>query len=118
MAYDSIGDIHGQALMIEALLDRLGYSRKAGACRHPGWVTVFVGDFIDRGPINWQSSTLSAGWSRRTPPRRCSATTSSMPSPGTPRIRVGGNGDFLRPRFHSKWGDKNRHQREQNTKRK
>ena len=51
MAYDFIGDIHGQAGKLEALLRKLGYVEKAG-----GWVppylrkAIFLGDLIDRGP--------------------------------------------------------------------
>ncbi|MEJ8852731.1 metallophosphoesterase [Variovorax rhizosphaerae] len=51
MGFDFIGDIHGQAGKLEALLRKLGYVEKAG-----GWVppylrkAIFVGDLIDRGP--------------------------------------------------------------------
>ena len=48
--YDVIGDIHGHADELEALLAHLGYERKAGAWRHPDRKAVFLGDFIDRGP--------------------------------------------------------------------
>jgi Calcineurin-like phosphoesterase len=50
MAYDVIGDIHGQADKLEALLDELGYRQTQGAYRHPSRTAIFVGDFIDRGP--------------------------------------------------------------------
>lgn len=48
--YDVIGDIHGHADELEALLAALGYQRRAGAWRHPERKAVFLGDFIDRGP--------------------------------------------------------------------
>ncbi|MFM7107060.1 MAG: metallophosphoesterase [Planctomycetaceae bacterium] len=48
--YDVIGDIHGHADALEALLHRLGYARRDGAHRHPGRQALFLGDFIDRGP--------------------------------------------------------------------
>jgi hypothetical protein len=48
--YDVIGDIHGQADKLQALLRAMGYTQKAGAYRHPSRKAVFVGDFIDRGP--------------------------------------------------------------------
>lgn len=51
MGYDIIGDVHGQAEKLFALLAKLGYRRKDGAFRHPaGRQAVFLGDLIDRGP--------------------------------------------------------------------
>jgi hypothetical protein len=50
MDYDIIGDIHGQADKLHAVLARLGYRERDGAYRHPDRTAVFVGDFIDRGP--------------------------------------------------------------------
>ncbi len=50
-AYDIIGDIHGHAAELEALLHKLGYSEEEGCFRHPeGRKVVFLGDYIDRGP--------------------------------------------------------------------
>lgn len=48
--YDIIGDIHGHADELEALLGNLGYQKLGGAWRHPERTAVFVGDLIDRGP--------------------------------------------------------------------
>jgi hypothetical protein len=50
MQYDVIGDIHGHADELAALLGKMGYREQFGAWRHPGRQAVFVGDFIDRGP--------------------------------------------------------------------
>ena len=50
MAYDVIGDIHGQADKLHTLLIELGYRETRGAFRHPERTAIFVGDFIDRGP--------------------------------------------------------------------
>ena len=50
MGYDIIGDIHGHADALKALLADMGYRDRAGAWRHPARQAVFVGDFIDRGP--------------------------------------------------------------------
>lgn len=51
MGYDVIGDIHGQAGKLRALLRKLGYRPRSGAYRHPqGRTAVFLGDLIDRGP--------------------------------------------------------------------
>lgn len=47
---DFIGDIHGHADALEALLLKLGYSKKAGVYAHPDRKVLFVGDYIDRGP--------------------------------------------------------------------
>lgn len=50
--YDIVGDVHGCAAELEALLDKLGYQRQHadGPYRHPDRTAVFVGDLIDRGP--------------------------------------------------------------------
>lgn len=52
MQYDIIGDIHGQARKLEALLINLGYTFDAvrGCWAHPTRMALFVGDFVDRGP--------------------------------------------------------------------
>jgi hypothetical protein len=48
--YDIIGDIHGQADMLIALLKSMGYKMKDGVFAHQSRKAVFVGDFINRGP--------------------------------------------------------------------
>ena len=48
--YDLIGDIHGHAEELAALLEMLGYRKSAGVYRHPERQAIFFGDFIDRGP--------------------------------------------------------------------
>lgn len=48
--YDIIGDVHGCAHALEALLNKLGYEYRNGVYRHPSRQAVFVGDIIDRGP--------------------------------------------------------------------
>ncbi|EGF33627.1 putative phosphatase [Oxalobacteraceae bacterium IMCC9480] len=52
MQYDIIGDIHGDARKLVALLAKMGYRDTSGAWRHPERQAIFVGDFIDRGPDN------------------------------------------------------------------
>ena len=47
--YDIIGDVHGHADKLEALLKAMGYRHTDGAWRHPSRTAVFVGDLIDRG---------------------------------------------------------------------
>lgn len=48
--FDVIGDLHGYADTLRALLAELGYRETDGAYRHPHRRAVFVGDFVDRGP--------------------------------------------------------------------
>jgi hypothetical protein len=48
--YDLIGDIHGHADALEALLRELGYRQTDGVYRHADRQVIFLGDFIDRGP--------------------------------------------------------------------
>jgi len=48
--YDIIGDTHGHARRLQALLTKLGYSPQAGVWRHPQRKALFLGDFVDRGP--------------------------------------------------------------------
>lgn len=48
--YDVIGDIHGYADELEALLRGLGYEQRNGTYQHPTRTAVFVGDLIDRHP--------------------------------------------------------------------
>jgi hypothetical protein len=55
MGYDIIGDIHGNAEKLEALLSKLGYRNALGAWRRPERKAIFVGDFIDRGPSQVRS---------------------------------------------------------------
>ena len=47
--YDIIGDIHGHADALEALLQKLGYVFE-GVYQHDKHKVIFLGDFIDRGP--------------------------------------------------------------------
>ncbi len=48
MPYDIIGDIHGCAQSLKALLDQLGYQPDAqGVLRHASRTAAFLGDFID-----------------------------------------------------------------------
>ncbi|MGO8738812.1 metallophosphoesterase [Rhodoblastus sp.] len=54
-AYDIIGDVHGQAKKLVALLKTLGYRASGGVWRHPARKAVFVGDLIDRGPLQLET---------------------------------------------------------------
>jgi len=49
--YDLIGDIHGYAGHLKALLQQLGYRENSGVWSHPdARQAIFLGDFVDRGP--------------------------------------------------------------------
>ncbi len=49
-SYDVIGDMHGHADKLTALLRKMDYSEHDGVWRHPTRQAIFVGDLIDRGP--------------------------------------------------------------------
>ena len=47
--YDLIGDVHGHANDLSALLIKLDYRLEGGGYCHPERKVIFLGDFIDRG---------------------------------------------------------------------
>jgi hypothetical protein len=47
---DVIGDIHGQAEMLVALLKAMEYFEHDGVWQHPERTAMFIGDLIDRNP--------------------------------------------------------------------
>lgn len=47
--YDIIGDIHGHAEELKALLAKMGDARRGEGFAHPSRQAIFVGDFIARG---------------------------------------------------------------------
>lgn len=112
MAYDIIGDIHGQADKLFCLLKHLGYRDVAGAFRHPdpNRQVIFVGDYIDRGP-NQVESVMTV--------RRMVDAGSALAIMGNHEFNAiawhildpDAPGEFLRPRKGAQ-GIKNRHQHE------
>ena len=52
MGWYAIGDVHGCARTLDALLDRL--AEDAGGALGPANTLVFVGDYVDRGPASPQ----------------------------------------------------------------
>lgn len=60
-AYDIIGDIHGHAEPLKALLATLGYKERSGSWHHPERTALFLGDFIDRGPNQLEVLRLIRG---------------------------------------------------------
>ena len=109
MGYDIIGDIHGQADKLEALLKRLGYERRLGLWRHPSRTAIFVGDFIDRGPRQLDTVAIVRRMVEEGAAKavmgnhELNAIAWATPHPS-------GNGEYLRPHNHPKWGVKNRNQ--------
>lgn len=76
--FDIIGDIHGCAAELRALLDRLGYAPDAaGAWHHPqGRRFVSLGDLTDRGPdsvgvLRLLIASVSAGAALYAPGNHC-----------------------------------------------
>ena len=59
--YDLIGDIHGHAAPLRALLTKLGYRQQQGIWRHPERQVIFLGDFIDRGPAQVEVVQIARG---------------------------------------------------------
>jgi len=59
--FDIIGDVHGCAGMLEALLKKLGYRRDGELFFHPRRKAVFVGDLIDRGARNFDTLRIVKG---------------------------------------------------------
>lgn len=110
MSYDVIGDIHGQADKLEALLIKLRYEKRGSAWGHPERTAVFVGDFIDRGP--GQKRTLEIV-------RNMVESDSALAIMGNHEFNaicwhtpdVQNEGEYLRPRGGKK-GFKNRQQHE------
>lgn len=50
LGYDIVGDVHGCADMLQALLEKMDYRLQAGAYQHAARRVIFLGDLIDRGP--------------------------------------------------------------------
>lgn len=111
MNYDIIGDIHGHADALEALLFALGYRHTRGAWRHPSRQALFVGDFIDRGPqqvqaVNVVRRMVDAGSALAVMGNHeFNAIAWFLPDPDCP-------GEFLRKHHSPRYGDKNRCQHE------
>jgi hypothetical protein len=108
-AYDIIGDIHGQADALAALLRQMDYREHNGAWRHPGRQAIFVGDFVDRGPKQVESVMMvrrmvDAGSALAVMGNHdFNAIAWRLPDPANP-------GDYLRPHSSSNGGKRNRQQ--------
>ena len=67
--YDIIGDIHGYATELKALLTKMDYQEVDGVWQHPERKVIFLGDFVDRGPeqvetVNIARSMVENGHAR------------------------------------------------------
>ena len=111
MNYDIIGDIHGHAGALRALLAKLGYRERDGAYRHADRQALFVGDFIDRGPQQVETVSIvrrmvDAGTAQAVMGNHeFNAIAWHTPDPDNPQ-------DFLRPHHSPKYGEKNCKQHE------
>jgi hypothetical protein len=109
MSYDIIGDIHGHNDKLEALLRKLEYRNTSGTWRHPEQQAIFVGDFVDRGPsqvqtVNTVRRMIDSGTALAVMGNHeLNAIAWHTPDPATP-------GEYLRPHYSAKWGEKNRKQ--------
>lgn len=112
MHYDIIGDIHGQADKLEALLAQLGYQHRHGAWCHSGRQVLFVGDFVDRGPAQVRSVDIvrrmvEAGSAQAVlGNHELNAIAWHTPDPKHP-------GEYLRPHDRPPYGKGNRQQHAQ-----
>ena len=99
MSFDIIGDVHGHADALEALLRAMGYRHHNGAWCHPSRTVIFVGDLIDRGPGQLRTLDIAR----------------DMTAAGSAQVVMGnhefnalgwatpdGRGDHLRPRSSAK----------------
>jgi hypothetical protein len=108
-AYDIIGDVHGQADALVALLGQMGYRERDGAWRHSDRRAIFVGDFVDRGPKQVETVTMvrrmvDAGSALAVMGNHdFNAIAWYLPDPANP-------GDCLRPHFSKEAGKRNRRQ--------
>ena len=57
--YDLIGDIHGHATELKALLAKMDYRETDGVWQHPERTVIFLGDFVDRGPEQVETVTIA-----------------------------------------------------------
>jgi hypothetical protein len=106
MSYDIIGDIHGHADALTALLKNMGYQRINNAWCHTERKAIFVGDFVDRGPkqietVDIVRRMVEAGSAEAVMGNHeFNAIAWYLPDPNQP-------GEFLRPHHSAKYGNKN-----------
>lgn len=57
--YNLIGDIHGYADELEALLSRTDYKKTLSGWQHSSRKVIFLGDFVDRGPQQLETVAIA-----------------------------------------------------------
>lgn len=108
-AFDIIGDVHGQANALVALLRQIGYEKRGGVWQHNERRAIFVGDFVDRGPKQVESYRIvrrmvDAGAALAVMGNHdFNAVAWYLPNPSNP-------GDHLRSHHSPEYGAKNRRQ--------
>jgi hypothetical protein len=111
LSYDIIGDIHGHAEALKALLSGMGYRESRGAWRHPARQALFVGDFIDRGPKQLETVDIvrrmvdSGSAQAVMGNHEFNAIAWFLPDPDQP-------GEYMRPHHSPRSGNKNFRQHE------
>jgi hypothetical protein len=93
--YDVIGDIHGQADKLRALLQRLGYQQGKTWRPPAGREAVFIGDLIDRGPAQRETIDIVRGM-RDKGFAKCIMGNHEFNAIGYATLRRDGSGDHLR----------------------
>ena len=109
MNYDIIGDIHGHAEALKALLEDLGYGLKGSVWGHPDRQAIFLGDFIDRGPRQVEAVDIV---------RRMVDAGNAQAVMGNHELNAiawftedpDNEGEYLRPHRSPKYGEKNYNQ--------
>lgn len=96
MEYDVIGDVHGQAGKLKALLRELVYTEGATWTPPAGRQAIFLGDLIDRGPeqievVRIVRGMIDAGHARSVMGNH------EFNAIGYATPRKDGSGEFLRP---------------------
>lgn len=107
--YDLIGDIHGCAKTLEAMLEKLGYVHDGICYRHPERQVIFLGDFVDRGPFQRETIKIAMDMVQNNSAKAVmgnhefNAIAYHTPDPENP-------GHFLRPHNDNDPNDKNKSQ--------
>src|SRR5690554_1596715 len=92
--YDIIGDVHGHADQLEALLKKLGYNYKNGAYSHSERILISVGDLCDHGPAQRRTIDIIRAMHEA---EQAHVIMGNHEFNAVAWATPDGNGDFLRP---------------------